>query len=85
MGGWVAGWVAGSIETKAISALKLELKLELAGAELGNKPIWKMTAYCNFQRASKNAPHLISQKLSFFGQNRTKTTQCKENSLGLNH
>ena len=33
----VAGWVAGSIETKAISALKLELKLELAGAELGNK------------------------------------------------
>ena len=28
--------MAGSIETKAISALKLELKLELAGAELGN-------------------------------------------------
>ena len=27
--------MAGSIETKAISALKLELKLELAGAELG--------------------------------------------------
>ena len=35
MGGWPGGWVAGSIETKAISALKLELKLELAGAELG--------------------------------------------------
>ena len=34
--GWPGGWVAGSIETKAISALKLELKLELAGAELGN-------------------------------------------------
>ena len=33
----MAGWVAGSIEPKAISALKLELKLELAGAELGNK------------------------------------------------
>ena len=29
--------MAGSIETKAISALKLELKLELAGAELGKK------------------------------------------------
>ena len=38
MGGWPAGWVAGSIETKAISALKLELKQELAGAELGNTP-----------------------------------------------
>ena len=33
---WPGGWVAGSNETKAISALKLELKLELAGAELGN-------------------------------------------------
>ena len=33
----MAGWVAGSIETKAISALKLELKLELAGAELGKR------------------------------------------------
>ena len=37
MGGRPGGWVAGSIETKAISALKLELKLELAGAELGKK------------------------------------------------
>ena len=36
MGGWPGGRVAGSIETKAISALKLELQLELAGAELGN-------------------------------------------------
>ena len=35
--------MAGSIETKAISALKLELKLELAGAELGNN------SECKFQ------------------------------------
>ena len=40
MGGWVAGWlggwVAGSIETKAISASNLMLKLKLTEAELGN-------------------------------------------------
>ena len=43
MGGWVAGWVggrvggwvAGSIETKAISASNLKLKL--TAAELGNE------------------------------------------------
>ena len=32
---WVGGWVAGSIETKAISAS--DLKLKLTEAELGNK------------------------------------------------
>ena len=30
------GWVAGSIETKAISAYNLKLKLKLTEAELGN-------------------------------------------------
>ena len=35
MGGW--GWLAGSIETKAISASNLKLKLKLTEAELGNK------------------------------------------------
>ena len=34
----VGGWVAGSIETKAISASNLKLKLKLTEAELGN--IW---------------------------------------------
>ena len=35
--GWVGGgWVAGSIETKAISAFNLKLKLKLTEAELGN-------------------------------------------------
>ena len=34
--GWVGGWVAGSIETKAISASNLKLKLNLTEAELGN-------------------------------------------------
>ena len=36
VGGRVGGWVAGSIETKAISASKLKLKLKLTEAELGN-------------------------------------------------
>ena len=35
MGGGGGGWVAGSIETKAISAFNLKLKL--TEAELGNK------------------------------------------------
>ena len=34
--GWVGGWVAGSIETKAISASNLKLKLKWTEAELGN-------------------------------------------------
>ena len=37
-GGWPGGWVAGSIETKAISASNLKLKLKLTEAELGNRP-----------------------------------------------
>ena len=36
MGGGGGGWVAGSIETKAISASNLKLKLKLTEAELGN-------------------------------------------------
>ena len=32
----MVGWVAGSIETKAISASNLKLKLKLTEAELGN-------------------------------------------------
>ena len=36
-GGWPGGWVAGSIETKAISASNLKLKLNLTEAELGKK------------------------------------------------
>ena len=32
----MGGWVAGSIETKAISASNLKLKLKLTEAELGN-------------------------------------------------
>ena len=35
VGGWVGRWLAGSIETKAISASNLKLKL--TEAELGNK------------------------------------------------
>ena len=39
LGGWPDGWpggcVAGSIETKAISASNLKLKLKLTEAELG--------------------------------------------------
>ena len=40
--GWVGGWVAGSIETKAISASNLKLKLKLSEAELGNYPDLKL-------------------------------------------
>ena len=36
MGGSGGGWVPGSIETKAISASNLNLKLKLTEAELGN-------------------------------------------------
>ena len=36
MGGGGGGWLAGSIETKAISASNLKLKLQLTEAEIGN-------------------------------------------------
>ena len=43
----MAGWVGGSIETKAISASNLELKLKLTEAELGNK--------CHFEKFQKTS------------------------------
>ena len=55
MGGWVGvgggggGWVAGSIETKAISASNLKLKLKLTEAELGNIDRYS-TIFCNIRR-----------------------------------
>ena len=52
MARWLGGWVAGSIETKAISASNLKLKLKLTEAELGKMTLCVSMSYLPDQATS---------------------------------